>query len=297
MSDTHEPFQTSPHVTRAVGRFQHGFLQLVNTFTGVLTDSQGHGRVNAFDSLGMRCGKVVWVGIMLCLPALSWVCVSAQPTGSTKQGAPSQTEAIEAEALRLNQRVVQLSREGRIAEAIPLAKRSLDLSEQVHGEVHRNVSADLIVLANLYLAQADYFNAEPLVARAIDIDKQLFGPQHPEVAIDIATLANLFSKKGDRQDAVRSYREALDILYASPDAGSYLRNTAEIQYMFGETLLASDQYNAAMEQYWSAEQIFELTDRKFAVRILIKMAEAARARGDQPRAKAWLDRATQLEGR
>lgn len=299
MNDAHESFQSSRHLSRAVDELQHGSLQLVNTSVGTLRvmDSHRHGRLNAFNVLCTSCGKAVWIGIMLCLVTLSWVCVGAEPTDSTKRGAISQSEATEEEALRLNQRVVQLSRAGRVAEAIPLAKRSLELSEQVHGKVHRNVSADLIVLATLYLAQGDYFNAEPLITRAINIDKQLFGPRHPEVAVDIASLANLFSKKGDKQAAVRGYREALDMLYASPDGGSYLNNTAEIHYMFGETLLGLDQYDEAFAQYLSAEQIFELTDQARAVRILTEMAEADRARGDQGRAKVWLDRAAQLEGR
>jgi tetratricopeptide (TPR) repeat protein len=298
MGDTNEPSQTSPYVTRAVGELQHGFLHSVNAFIEApqVSDSHGHGRINAFNALCVRCGKAVWIGTMLCLAAFSWVCAGAQTTGSSKQGAISQTEATEAEALRLNQIVGQLAREGRIDEAIPLARRSLKLSEQIHGRVHRNVSADLIVLANLYLAQGDYFNAEPLISRAIDIDKQLFGPRHPEVAIDIASLGNLFSKTGDYQAAIRSYREALDMLLTSPDARSYLEKTAIIHYWLGENLLELNQHNEAIAQYLSAEQIFELIDQKFAIRILIEMAEADRAHGKQPRAKEWLDRARQLEG-
>ena len=251
-----------------------------------------------FDNrLGVRCGKTIWIGVMLCLPLIFWISVGAQPTGSANQGATSQTKALEEEALRLNKRVGQLVREGRIVEAIPLARRSLDLSEQIHGKVHRNVSADLVTLASLYLAQEDYFNAEPLVTRAIDIDKQLFGPRHPEVAIDMASLGNIFSKKGDKQAAVRSYHEALDLMYSSPDAGSYLNKVAEIHSLLANTLLELNQTNEAIAQYLSAEQIYELTDHKLAVQTLIKMAEADRAHGNQPRANGWLDRARKLEGR
>lgn len=67
--------------------------------------------------------------------------------------------------------------------------------------------------------------------------------------------------------------------------------------MLGDTLLELDQYNEAMAQYLSAEQIFEVADPARAVRLLTEMAEADRARGDQPRAKTWLDRAAQLGGR
>ena len=86
MSDTHAPFQTSPHVTSAVGERQHGFLQLMNTFVEALRvrGSHGHGRVNAFNASCIRCGKAVWIGIMLCLATLSWVCAGAEPTGATK---------------------------------------------------------------------------------------------------------------------------------------------------------------------------------------------------------------------
>jgi len=301
MSDTHEPFQTWSPVTPAVAELRHGFLHPVNTFITALRvrDSHRHRRVTAFHICGMRSGKSAWIGMLLCLAALHflWFVSMAEPAGPTKQGAISQTEAAKAEAFRLNQRAGQLAREGRVAEAIPLARRSLELSEQVHGKVHRNVSADLISLANLYLAQNDYFNAEPLIARAIDIDKQLFGPRHPEVAMDIATLANLSRMKGDKQAAVRGYREVLNMMYASPDAGSYLEETAQIHLLLGNTLLELDQYNEAMAQHLSAVEIFEVADPAFAVRILTEMADADRARGNQPRAKIWLDRAAQIEGR
>lgn len=87
------------------------------------------------------------------------------------------------------------------------------------------------------------------------------------------------------------------MMSASPDAENYIKMTAEIHYLLGNTLLELDQYNEAMSQYFSAEQIFEITDRLRAVRILITMAEIERAHGNQPHAEALLDRAARLKER
>jgi tetratricopeptide (TPR) repeat protein len=273
------------------------FLRPMTTCAAALREPQGHRRVNAFKGPGMRCGKAAVIGLMICLATFCWTYASAQPAGSTKQSAGSQTKAAEAEALELNRRVGQLTREGRIAEAILLAKRALDLSMQVHGKFHRNVSADLITLASLYIAQGDYFNAEPLISQAIDIDKQVFGPGHAEVALDIAAQSNLLRKKGDYQGALRGYREALDTLYKTIEDGKYVIQATEIHYSLGKTLSALDRYDEAMVEYATAVQVFKHTDKSRAAGILVEMAEADRAHGNHARAKAFLDLAQQLEGR
>jgi tetratricopeptide (TPR) repeat protein len=203
----------------------------------------------------------------------------------------------EAEALRLNQQVMQLAMQGKLAEAIPLARRALELTERVHGKVHPNVSADLITLADLYRCQGDFFNAEPLIARAIEVDKQLYGPRDAEIGVDMGSLAMLYASKGDAKAAVKTYGEALDILYAARPSARHMANMAEMHRGYAEALLELNRYEEAMKQYANAEQIYEMTNNPArAAKTLVEMAEIDRQHGNQRRANIWLDRARQLKG-
>ncbi len=175
-----------------------------------------------------------------------------------------------------------------------IARRALELSEKIYGPVHRNVSADLISLAELYRSQGDVFNAETMILRAIDIDKRLHGPTHPEVAVDIASLATLYERKGDQAAAAKTLREALEMLHASKDYRQYLGHAGVMHWRLGLLLVQLNLRGEAMTELFKGEQIFEVTDRRRAVEVLIKMADLARAGGEQARAETFLERARQL---
>ncbi len=201
------------------------------------------------------------------------------------------------EAYDLNQTVIQLSGQGRFKEAIPKAKRALMLSKKIHGPKHRNVTADLFTLANLYIGTGDYFNAEPLIQEAISIDRELFGANHPEVAIDMGGLGLLYKKKGDYTSAEQSFTQAAQMMQASlKDHGNakYLMNFARLLHNLANLQLDMQKYQPALESYFNAEQIYEIYDKKSAVEVLVTMAEIKRKMGDHGAANAYLNRAETL---
>ena len=67
-----------------------------------------------------------------------------------------------ADAKRLNDQLVQLYRQGKYAEAIPLAQRVLSIREKTLGPEHPDAATSLNNLAELYSAMGKYATAELL---------------------------------------------------------------------------------------------------------------------------------------
>ena len=91
----------------------------------------------------------------------------------------------------LNQQAVKLYRQGKSAEAIPIAQRALEFAEKTFGPNHDNVAKSLDDLARVYWAQRDYAEAEPLYKRSLAIREKELGPEHPDVGRSLNYLAKV----------------------------------------------------------------------------------------------------------
>src|SRR3989304_2738521 len=96
------------------------------------------------------------------------------------------------EAKGLNQKVMELYRQGRYEEAISYAKRSLEIKEKALGREHPDVATSIKNLAALYRGTGRYAEAEPRVKRALEIGDMTLGREHPDVAASINNLAALY---------------------------------------------------------------------------------------------------------
>ncbi len=75
---------------------------------------------------------------------------SAVPPVAAQTNPPSAAQSAELEeALRLNQQVLQLYKEGKYSEAIPLAQRAIAIREKALGKEHPTVATSLNNLAEL----------------------------------------------------------------------------------------------------------------------------------------------------
>ena len=99
-----------------------------------------------------------------------------------------------AEAKRLNQEADELDRQGKYAEAIPLAEKALAIRKKVLGDNHLDVATTLNNLASLYHSQGRYTEAEPLYKESLAIDKEKLGENHP----DVATTCLLYTSPSPR---------------------------------------------------------------------------------------------------
>jgi tetratricopeptide (TPR) repeat protein len=66
-------------------------------------------------------------------------------------------------------------------------------------------------LANLYVEQGKYAQAEPLYQRALHIREQSLGPEHLETAESLHDLATFQERQGNRQEALSLSQRAFAI--------------------------------------------------------------------------------------
>ena len=102
----------------------------------------------------------------------------------------------------------------RFAEAEPLVRRALAISEKSFGPDHPNVALRLNDLAGLLKDTNRLGEAEPFVRRALEIAEKSFGPDHPTVAKYLINLGVLSAERGDWAEAVALGRRAKPILIA-----------------------------------------------------------------------------------
>jgi hypothetical protein len=120
----------------------------------------------SFRMIPPRGAKISSVNVIVMAVILLF---SAPNVGSTQ-------DLKQAEALR--KQVVELSKAGRHAEAIPLAERVVSILEKELGPSHPDVAKSLNDLASLYARQRRYADAEPLYKRSLAIREIAVGHNH-----------------------------------------------------------------------------------------------------------------------
>ena len=97
----------------------------------------------------------------------------------------------------LNNNVVALYRAGKIDEALPIAKKALDVAIQKYGHEHPYVSTSLSNLATLYTAKGDHPQVERMYNRALEAAEKALGSDHPVVATRLNDLASVYKYRGN----------------------------------------------------------------------------------------------------
>jgi len=100
---------------------------------------------------------------------------------------------------------------GHYAEAAPLLKHALEISEKTLGKDHPSTARNLNNLAELYRSQGRYSEAEPLYKRALNIEEKALGKDHPSTANTLNNLAVLYESEGRYTEAEPLYKRALEI--------------------------------------------------------------------------------------
>ena len=119
--------------------------------------------------------------------------------------------AAQAEAAQLSVRVVKLFNEGKYDEALPIAKRALDLRERALGTDHEIVQGALLNLIEIYTAKKKYGEAQKLVERLLRTHEKTVGPEDAGAAVILDKLAFLTYVQGDFSKSEAAYQRALAI--------------------------------------------------------------------------------------
>jgi CHAT domain-containing protein len=107
---------------------------------------------------------------------------------------------------------------GRDAEAEPLYKRALAIMEKSAGLDSADIAPELNNLAALYQRQLRYAEAEPLFKRALAIREKALGAAHPDVGQSLNNLATNYEKQERHSESEALTRRALAIYQKIPGA-------------------------------------------------------------------------------
>lgn len=113
---------------------------------------------------------------------------------NAKEGSLEEADALVAKTQQLNQ-------EGRYREAIPLAKRAIQIREKRHGSEDPNTAVAINNLAELYRATGEYAEAEPLYQKAVAIFIAKFGPHDVRTTIPLGNLGMFYQMTGAMKKA------------------------------------------------------------------------------------------------
>jgi len=135
---------------------------------------------------------------------------------TTGRASSGQNESVDqssalSEASRLSKMVVSLFNEGKMDDALPLAKRALEIREKALGADHELVAMSLKNLASIYFAQKKFDEASNSYQKCLSIYEKKFGENDPKILEILDTLAWSSYGSGDVRKAERCLQRALAI--------------------------------------------------------------------------------------
>jgi CHAT domain-containing protein len=121
-------------------------------------------------------------------------------------------EAQEPETIvSLTRQVQERVAAGRVGEALPFARRAIELMEHERGPDDLELGTAMHTLALLHVQLGQYADAEPLYKRALSIRERVLGAEQMEVASTLHGLAALYVYQGRYADAEPLYQRSLGI--------------------------------------------------------------------------------------
>ena len=100
---------------------------------------------------------------------------------------------------------------GRVIEALPFARRAIELMQRERGPDDLELANAMNMLALLHVQLGEYANAEPLYKQALSIREKVLGADHTEVGATLHALGALYVYEGRYADAEALYERALGI--------------------------------------------------------------------------------------
>ena len=167
---------------------------------------------------------------------------------------PSQESPELQEATRLTESVLKLFNEDKFDEALPLAKRALQIREKLLPPNDPRVATSLSYLGDVYIAKRDYKAAREIVARLLQVQEVRFGPNDVNLASTLDRLALLHFRAGNSREAEAAYSRALALREKSFGANS--PQVAQTLHALGEFYRSKHDFDRAASNYRRALLIF-----------------------------------------
>lgn len=113
------------------------------------------------------------------------------------------------EATTLTESVLKLAKEGKLNQAIPLAKRALEIRERLLQANDPLIATSLSYLADLYIAKRDWGSARTALQRLLQMQQQKAGAEDATVMRTLERLAMAHLAGGDLGKAEAEYKQVL----------------------------------------------------------------------------------------
>lgn len=113
------------------------------------------------------------------------------------------------EAAALTESVVKLFNEQKFDEALPLAKRALEIRERLLAPGDPQISTSLSYLADIHIARRSYGDARKFLLRVIENQEKRFGPEDIGLAATLDRVALLHRREDDGGKAEEAYKRAI----------------------------------------------------------------------------------------
>lgn len=188
--------------------------------------------------------------------------------------APSSQESPELkEAATLTESVVTLFNERKFDEALPLAKRALEIRERLLAPGDPQISNSLSYLADIHIARRNYGDARKFLLRVIENQEKRLGPQDIGLAATLDRVALLHRRVDDSSKAEEAYKRAVTLKEKafgtdSVEVARSLAGLAEVYRDRKDFKLAAPVYDRALSIYGRHVGIksveFESTSESYA---------------------------------
>jgi len=159
-----------------------------------------------------------------------------------------------AEAVELTKSVVKLFKESKFDEALPLAKRALEIRERLLPPKDQRVSLSLGYLGDVYMAKRDYNNARKVFERLLTLQEERLGPTDVNLAFTLDRLALLSFREGKSEKSEELYQRALAIREKA--FGPESVQVADTLYALGQLYRIRGKYDRALDTYKQSLMIY-----------------------------------------
>ena len=184
----------------------------------------------------------------ICL-LLTMLLVSSTVISQSSQEPPELSEATE-----LTKSVVKLFKEGQFDEALPLAKRALEIRERLLPPKDQRVSLSLGYLGDVYMVKRDYNNARKLFERLLLLQEERLGPTDINLAFTLDRLAVLAYRDGKPEKSEELYQRSLAIREKA--FGPESVQAADSLYALGQLYRLRGKYDRAVDSYKRSLMIY-----------------------------------------
>lgn len=152
-----------------------------------------------------------------------------------------------AEATELTKSVAKLFKEGKYDEALPPAKRALEIRERLLPRTDLRLAMSLGYLGDVYMARHDYDNARRTFERLLQMQEEQFGAMDIRLATTLDRLAVLYYEDGRPDKAEDFYQRALNAREKA--FGPEDVEVANSLYALGQLYRVRRQYDRALNSY------------------------------------------------